>query len=104
MILEDHAELKDKCQMLCTKANELANDMKEIEDIDMKIYSLFYEIDAEITSIYEWYEKYRKLFKRYSKDKDRIIEKIQTLDDYLKYVNNEVQNLKLREFSRAQQQ
>ena len=104
MILEDHAELKDKCQMLCTKANELANDMKDIEDIDMKIYNLFYEIDAEIMSIYEWYEKYRKVFKRYSKDKDRIIEKIQTLDDYLKYVNNEVQNLKLREFSRAQQQ
>ena len=104
MILEDHAELKDRCQMLHTKANEMANDMKEIENIDMKIYSLFYEVDTEIMSIYEWYEKYRKIFKRYSKDKDRIIEKMQTLDDCLKYINNEVQSLKLREFSHAQQQ
>jgi septation ring formation regulator EzrA len=101
MFEEKHAEIKDKCDGLETRLDEIAADIRDLP-FDYKIVEKYNNIDGDVQKLYEWYEGMKKLFKRYSQEKLVVEKKLQELDTKAKYLNHEVQNLKLREFSHAQ--
>jgi|SRR6056300_704320 predicted nuclease with TOPRIM domain len=99
--MESHAEIKDKCDDLETRLDELAVD---IRDLPFK-YSLiekYTAIDEEMYEIYKWYEEMRDVIKRYEQEKPVIEERLQKMLCDSKTLNNEVQNLKLQIFSHDQ--
>ena len=98
--MENHAEIKDKCDGLETRLDEIAADIRDLP-FDYKIVDKYTSIDDEMYQIYEWYEKEKDVIQRYMKEKAAIEKRIQELDKASKSLNNEVQNLKLREFSRV---
>lgn len=99
--MESHAELKDKCDGLETRLDEIAADIRGLP-FDYKLIEKYHSIDEDVQKLYEWYDSMKTLFKRYSQEKIVIEKKLQELDKRTKFLNNEVQNLKLREFSRGQ--
>lgn len=99
--MESHAELKDKCDGLETRLDEIAADIRDLP-FDYKLVEKYHSIDEDVQKLYEWYDSMKKLFKRYSQEKIVVEKKLQELDKRTKFLNNEVQNLKLQEFSRGQ--
>jgi septation ring formation regulator EzrA len=99
--MENHAEIKDKCDGLETRLDEIAADIRDLP-FDYKLVEKYKSIDEDIEKIYEWYDGMKKVFKRYSEEKLLVDKKLQELGTKTKFLNNEVQNLKLREFSRDQ--
>ena len=99
--MESHAELKDKCDGLETRLDEIAADIRDLP-FDYKLVEKYHSIDEDVQKLYEWYDSMKKLFKRYSQEQIVVEKKLQELDKRTKFLNNEVQNLKLQEFSRGQ--
>jgi septation ring formation regulator EzrA len=97
--MESHAELKDKCDGLETRLDEIAADIRDLP-FDYKLVEKYHSIDEDVQKLYEWYNSMKKLFKRYSQEKVVVENKLQELETKTKFLNNEVQNLKLQEFSR----
>src|SRR6056300_1713814 len=97
--MESHAELKDKCDGLETRLDEIAADIRDLP-FDYKLVEKYHSIDEDVQKLYEWYEGMKKLFKRYSQEKIVVEKKLQELDKRTKFLNNEVQNIKLQKFSR----
>ena len=99
--MENHAEIKDKCDGLETRLDEIAADIRDLP-FDYKLVEKYKSIDEDIEKLYEWYDGMKKVFKRYSEEKLLVDKKLQELGTKTKFLNNEVQNLKSREFSRDQ--
>ena len=98
--MENHAEIKDKCDGLETRLDEIAADIRNLP-FDYKLVDVYSNIDGEMYDIYEWYDSAKDTIQRYLKEKEAIEKRIRELDIKTKTLNNEVQNLKLQEFSRA---
>lgn len=95
---ETHAEIKDKCEDLECKLDELAADIRELK-FDYKIVEKYTHIDEEIHQIYEWYEEMKSIISRYNQEKTVIENRLAQLDYDTKMLNNEVQNIKSQTFS-----
>ena len=98
--MENHAEIKDKCDGLETRLDEIAADIRDLP-FDYKIVETYSSIDEEMYEIYEWYEKARGVLQHYLKEKEAIETRLQELDLKSKSLNNTVQNLKLQAVSRV---
>ena len=104
-MLEEHAEFKDVCQGLETHIDEIAADLRELPT-DYKLIGQYSNIDKEINEVFEWYEDKRRELINFEKSyryERRIMDaKVTRLNENLKKINNDVQNLKLRVFSHDQ--
>jgi chromosome segregation ATPase len=89
-------EIKDTCQGLEVMSEEIAADLKKLP-MDYRLAERYTKLDQEIYDISMWYEKIKK-------QKKRVEEKLKHVEHELRLLNNDVQNFKLREFSRAQRQ
>jgi len=96
--MENHAEIKDKCDGLETRLGEIAEDIRHLP-FDYKIVDKYTNIDEEIYEVYEWYDNMKDLIKRYQAEKSAIERRLVDIDKRTKELNNTVQNLKLQEFS-----
>jgi septation ring formation regulator EzrA len=98
--MESHAEIKDKCDGLDSRMDEIAADIRDLP-FDYKIVEKYSHIDEEIQQIYEWYEEKKSILSEYLKEKENIENKLKELETHSKHLNNSVQNLKLQAFSRV---
>ena len=96
--MESHAEIKDTCDGLETRLDEIAADIRDLP-FNYRIVEAYSDIDHEINHIYEWYESSKDIIQRYLKEKEAIERRLQELDMASKSLNNKVQSLKLQEFS-----
>jgi uncharacterized protein (DUF342 family) len=96
--MESHAEIKDKCDGLDSRMDEIAADIRDLP-FDYKIVEKYSHIDEEIQQIYEWYEEKKSILSEYLKEKENIENKLKELEIHSKHLNNSVQNLKLQAFS-----
>lgn len=85
-------EFKDKCQDLEVRAEELAADLRELPT-DYKLAERYTDIDQEIYDMMKWYEQIKK-------ERKIMEERLQYIEREMKLLNNDVQNFKLREFSK----
>ena len=99
--MDNHAEIKDKCDGLETRLDEIAADIRDLP-FDYKLVEKYHNIDEDINKLYEWYDSMKKILKQYFREKLIVEKKLQELDKRTKFLNNEVQSLKLQEFSRGQ--
>lgn len=86
-------EFKDSCRDLEVRSEEVAAELRELP-MDYKLAERYMEIDQEIYEMLEWYERVKK-------ERLEMEERLKRTDRDLKFLNNDVQRLKLREFSRA---
>lgn len=100
MMNEIHAEIKDKCDGLEARLDEIAADIRDLP-FDFKLVEQYSHIDEEMYQIYEWYESKKKLIQDYLSEREHYENKLKELDEYSKRLNNHVQDLKLQAFSRA---
>ena len=100
MMSEFHAEIKDKCDGLETRLDEIAADIRDLP-FDYRLVDRYTTIDEEMNEIQEWYEKSKEMIQRYLNERMAIENRLQKLDVHTKALNNDVQNLKLQAFSRA---
>ena len=98
---ESHAEIKDRCDGLETRLDEIAVDIRDLP-FDYKLVERYSHIDEEIHEIEKWYETMRDFIKRYTQERSVIDKKLKHLEYESKMLNNDVQNLKLQAFSRDQ--
>jgi chromosome segregation ATPase len=66
--------------------------------LDVRIEEIaerYTEIDQEIYEMLEWYERVKK-------ERKKMEERLKRVDRDLRYLNNDVQSLKLQAFSRVQ--
>lgn len=99
--MENHAEIKDKCDGLESRMDEIATDIRDLP-FDYKIVEKYSHIDEELQQIYEWYDEKKELLLEYLRQKEIIENKIKELNTQSKHLNNSVQNLKSQAFSHAQ--
>ena len=97
---ELHAEIKDKCDGLETRLDEIAADIRDLP-FDYRLVDRYTTIDEEMNEIQEWYEKSKEVIQRYLNEREAVENRLQQLDIHSKTLNNEVQNLKLQAFSRG---
>ena len=86
-------EFKDACWGLDVRSEEIAVDIRDLPT-DYKLAERYMEIDQEIYEMLEWYERVKK-------ERLEMEERLKRTDRDLKFLNNDVQRLKLREFSRV---
>ena len=86
-------EFKDACLGLDVRSEEIAVDIRDLPT-DYKLAERYMEIDQEIYEMLEWYERVKK-------ERLEMEERLKRTDRDLKFLNNDVQRLKLREFSRV---
>jgi chromosome segregation ATPase len=86
-------EFKDACQSLDVRIEEIAAELRELP-MDYKLAERYTQIDQEIYEMYEWYERVKRERIQMEKRLKRVSGDLQNLD-------NDVNRLKLREFSRA---
>jgi hypothetical protein len=87
-------EFKDACQGLDVRSEEIAADLRDLPT-DYKLAERYMNIDQEIYEMFRWYEKIKG-------ERKKMEQRIKRVDRDLRFLNNDVQRLKLREFSRAQ--
>jgi chromosome segregation ATPase len=104
-MIDAHAEFKDTCQELETRIDEIAVDLRDLPT-DYKLAEKYTDIDREICEVSEWYERKKQELintrKRYWNERNAMEARAYKINDDIKKLNNEVQTLKLREFSHAQ--
>ena len=87
-------EFKDACQGLEVRLEEMAVDIKDLPT-DYKLAERFVNIDREVYEMLEWYKKIKR-------EKKQMEERLKQLDKNTKFLNNDIQRVKLREFSHDQ--
>lgn len=100
-MIEQYTEFKDACQGLQTRIDEMAQDLQTLPT-DYKIAERYMDIDDELNEVREWYEEKRRHLLEYIAERKLMDVKLSQLDSEIRALNNDVQNLKLLEFSRAQ--
>lgn len=101
---ESHAEIKDACDGIETKLDEIAADIREVP-FDYKIVEKYANIDQEIYDIHKWYEKYKEIvagYETYVQERGGVLERIKELEKKTRFLNHEVQNVKSQASSRVQ--
>ena len=93
VILNKMEEFKDSCRGLEVRSEEVAAELRELP-MDYKLAERYTQIDQEIYEMQEWYEKVKRERIQMEKRLRRVSGDLQNLD-------NDVNRLKLREFSRA---
>ena len=86
-------EFKDACQSLDVRIEEIAVELRDLPT-DYKLAERYTQIDQEIYEMQEWYEKVKK-------ERIRMEERLRRVSGDLQNLDNDVNRLKLREFSRA---
>jgi septal ring factor EnvC (AmiA/AmiB activator) len=86
-------EFKDSCKGLDVRSEEIAADLRDLP-MDYKLAERYTQIDQEIYELEEWYERVKK-------EKKEMEERLKRVDKDLRFLNNDVQRFKIREFSRA---
>ncbi len=99
--MDEHAELKDAYQGLEARADDIALSLRELP-IDYKLADKCADIEFAVEDIKEWYEKRKRDFEEYESEKKFVLDRIELIDAHLKRLNNDVETLKLREFSHDQ--
>lgn len=92
--MEDHAEVKDKCIELETKLDEIASDIRNLP-FNYKLVEKYSNIDENVQQIYDWYEKNKIILENYMKEKSIIDAKLRDLEKSTKFLNHEIQNIKM---------
>ena len=87
-------EFKDACLGLDVLSEEIVADLRDLP-IDYKLAERYKEIDQEIYEILNWYENIKR-------ERKKMEERLKRVDRELRLLNNDVQTIKLREFSRVQ--
>lgn len=99
--MEEHAELKDVYQGLEARADDIAYSLRKLP-IDYKLADRCAEIEFAVEDIKAWYDKRKKEFEEYESEKKFVLDRIELIDAHLKRLYNDVETLKLREFSHDQ--
>ena len=99
--MDEHVEFKDSYQDLEAKADDIAHSLSKLP-IDYKLADRCAEIEFSVEDIKEWYDKRKKNFEEYESEKKFVLDKIELIDTHLKKLYNDVETLKLREFSHDQ--
>ena len=86
-------EFKDSCCDLDTCIEEIAVDLRDLP-ADYKLAERYTQIDQEIYEMHEWYERVKK-------ERIQMEERLRRVSGDLQNLDNDVNRLKLREFSRA---
>jgi|TARA_B000000477_G_scaffold124230_2_gene131276 hypothetical protein len=93
---EIHAEIKDACNGIEIKLDEIAVDIREVP-FNYKIVDKYTNIDEEVQEIYEWYDRHKQLltdYENYKKEHSLIIQRIYDLEKRVRFLNHDVQNNK----------
>lgn len=93
---ESHAEIKDTCDGIQTKLDEIATDIREIP-FNYKIVEQYTDIDQEVYEVYEWYDRYKQVmidFENCMRERPAILERLRELDRRTRFLNHDVQNIK----------
>jgi hypothetical protein len=99
--MDEHVEFKDSYQDLEARADDIAYSLSKLP-IDYKLADRCAEIEFSIEDIKEWYDKRKKKFEEYELEKKFVLDRIDSIDVQLKKLHNDVETLKLREFSHDQ--
>ena len=99
--MEVHAEFKDKCQDLESRSEQIVNELRELP-VDYRLAERYTILDQEVYDLQCWYDDKKREFEKYEKEREVMENKVKRLTKEFKMLNNDVQNLKLREFSRDQ--
>lgn len=86
-------EFKDACQSLDVRIEEIAVDLRDLPT-DYKLAERYTQIDQEIYEMHEWYEKVKR-------ERIQMEDRLRRVSENLRYLDNDVNRFKLREFSRA---
>lgn len=97
--MDQHAEIKDKCDDLDSKIQELCVDIREVPTT-YRIVHQCHEIDEQLNRIYEWYETTKEVITKYNQERERVLSDLENMENALKTLNNTVQNTKSQAFSR----
>ena len=100
--MEVHAEFKDKCQDLESRSEQLVNELRQLS-VDYKLAERYTILDQEVYDLQCWYDDKKREFEKYEREREVMEKKVKRLTKEFKMLNNDVQNFKLREFSRVQQ-
>jgi len=87
-------EFKDKCQEMEVRLEEIAVDLQKLPT-DYKLAEQYSNIDQEVYEMLLWYEKIKT-------EKQIMEQRLERVNYVIKNLNNDVKNLRLREFSRSQ--
>ena len=91
--MEQHAEIKDKCDDLDTRIEQMCNDIQQVR-VNYKLIDQCYDIDRQVKEIYDWYDYRKELLRQYECERKIALEKLKLLDAKSKVLNNTVQNIK----------
>ena len=94
-----HAEIKDKYMSLEVRLDEIGEDLQKIP-FDYKLIDQLGKLDQEVNAIHNWYEHMKLKIAKYEQQKAEIKDKIKIIDSKIKYLNHDVQNIKLQAVSR----
>jgi uncharacterized coiled-coil DUF342 family protein len=97
--MDQHADIKDKCDDLDTRIELLCEDIRGVSTT-YKIVDQCYKIDEQLSKIYEWYENTKEVINKYNQERERVILDLEKMDTELKVINNTIQNAKSQAFSR----
>ncbi len=86
-------EFKDACQSLDVRIEEIAVDLRDLPT-DYKLAERYTQIDQEIYEMHKWYEKVKR-------ERIQMEDRLRRVSENLRYLDNDVNRFKLREFSRA---
>jgi chromosome segregation ATPase len=86
-------EFKDSCRDLEVRSEEVAAELRELP-MDYKLAERYTQIDQEIYEMQEWYERVKR-------ERIQMEERLAHVSRNLQNLDNDVNRLKLREFSRA---
>ncbi len=99
--MEHHAEFKDVCQDLEIRSDEIAVELQELP-LNYKLAERYNELDQEVYDLICWYDDKKLYFEQYERERKVMENKVKRLGKDLKFLNNDVQTIKLQEFSRVQ--
>ena len=99
--MEEHAEFKDSYQDLESRADDIAYSLRKLPT-DYKLADRCAEIENAVEDIKVWYDKRKKEFEEYELEKKFVLDRVELIDAHLKKLHNDVETLKLREFTRDQ--
>jgi hypothetical protein len=99
--MEHHAEFKDVCQDLEIRSGEIAVELQELP-LNYKLAERYNELDQEVYDLICWYDDKKLYFEQYERERKVMENKVERLGKDLKFLNNDVQTIKLQEFSHAQ--
>ena len=91
--MDRHAEIKDRCDDLDTRIDQICNDIQHVR-VNYKLIDQCHVIDRQIREIYKWYDYMKDILKQYEYERKLATEKLDALDASSKLLNNTVQNIK----------